>query len=233
MSSMALLPTGDVECDRTNLMPVAAPAEAGPAQWQQAILRAAVPRGTNWFVADWTGSMSQANDSPEKVVEILNQFPGPVMLYPSKLKWTLLLLGMLFIIALGAWGLWMFVTEGGLLYLLIAGVLFFYCGFQAIRVAIALISGAMWLRLDAQGFEFRFPGRQVRRGWDDVAEFTTRTANWWSYVVYTDRTPAKWRELSRLLFFGGNAWLPDTYGLGAKNLADLMNAWRKSALQRR
>lgn len=85
-----------------------------------------------------------------------------------------------FIVALGAWGLWLFVTEGGLLHLLIAGVLFFYCGFGAIRVAIAFITGAMWLRLDAQGFEFRFPGGHVRRGWDDVAEFTTRAANYWS-----------------------------------------------------
>jgi hypothetical protein len=214
-------------------MPVAAPAKAGPAQWQQTILQAAVPRGTNCVVAGWTGSMFEPDDSPEKVAEILNQFPGPVMLYPSKLKWTLLFLGVPFIIVLGAWGLWLFVTEGGLLHLLIAVVLFFYFGFRATLVAIAFITGTMWLRLDAQGFEFRFAGRHVRRGWDDVAEFTTRTANYWSYVVYTDRTPAKWWELSRILLFGGNAWLRDTYGLGARNLADLMNGWRKSALQRR
>jgi hypothetical protein len=73
----------------------------------------------------------------------------------------------------------------------------------------------------------------VRRAWDDVAEFTTMSANYLSYVVYTDSAPAKWWELSRILFFGGNAWFSDTYGLGAKNLADLMNAWRKIALERR
>jgi len=167
----------------------------------------------------------QPDDSLETVAEILNQFPGPVMLYPSKLTWVPNVVTIVpFMIALGAWGLWMFVTEGGLVYLLAGWLLF-----EAIRVTIGFMTGAMWLRLDAQGFEFRFAGPRVRRDWDDVAEFTTTMFNWWWFVVYADRTPAKWWELSRILFFR-NAWFRDTYGLSAKDLADVMNAWRERAL---
>jgi hypothetical protein len=208
-------------------MPVAAPAKAGPAQWQQTILQAAVPRGTNCVVAGWTGSMFEPDDSPEKVAEILNQFPGPAMLYPSKLTWIPnLLLMMPIMIGLGAWGLWMFVTEGGLFHLLIGGLLF-----EAIRVTTGFIVGAMWLRLDAQGFEARFAGPCRRRNWGDVAEFTTwMIRRWWPFVAYADRTPPKWWELSRIFYFWGNAWFRDTYGLSAKDLANLMNAWRERAL---
>jgi hypothetical protein len=88
----------------------------------------------------------------------------------------------------------------------------------------------MWLQLDARGFEFRCPGQHVRRRWANVAEFATMTANYLSYVVYADGTQANWWELNRIWFFDRKAWLRDTYGLGAKNLADVMNAWRERAL---
>jgi len=174
--------------------------------------------------------MFAPDDSPEKLAEILNKFPGPVMLYPSKLMWIPnLLVVMPFMVGLGVWGLWMFVTEGRLFDALLGGFLFF----EWMRRTTGFIIGAMWLRLDAHGFEARFAGPRVRRDWKDVAEFVPWMIRWWPFVVYTDRTPAKAWELSRILYFGGKAWFRDTYGLSPKDLAELMNAWRDRALAQR
>jgi hypothetical protein len=180
--------------------------------------------------------MSQPDDLSQKAAEILGRFPGPVTLHPANLKWTLISIVLILVGPLGASELWLFVTEGGWFQLFSAGV-FLYVGFFGIRAAIALVTGSMWLKLDAEGFEFQFPGHNLRREWQDVAEFSIWPTTYWTFVTFADRIPAKWWppklwDLNRILAFGDRSWLHDTYGLRAKDLADLLNAWRAAALRK-
>jgi hypothetical protein len=137
------------------------------------------------------------------------------------------------IVALGGWFAWHSFQIGNLLHLVIGALLFLYPGFAAIRAAIALFLGTMWVTLDAEGFAFSFPGRRERQRWTDVVDFDATTANWVPFVSYADGKPPRWWQLNRLMYFNGKTWIPDTYGLGAQSLARLMTAWRERALARR
>ena len=164
-----------------------------------------------------------------RAAEYLGQFPGPIKLVPSTLKWIPILVGMTFVVALGAIFVFLFFLDGGVILLPIGLLLFFYCGFVVLRSMLAFASGRMWLTLDEHGFAYRFPGHDGRATWDGVAEFEVWPVQYLNYVTYADGKPTRWWQLNRL-YFGGGTWIPDTYGLGAENLAALMNAWRKRAL---
>jgi hypothetical protein len=90
----------------------------------------------------------------------------------------------------------------------------------------------MRLTLDAEGFDFTFPGRLGRQRWNEVGDFTATTANRIPFVTYDDGKRTAWWQLNRVLYFNRKAWLPDTYGLRAQDLARLMTAWRALALAR-
>lgn len=164
------------------------------------------------------------------VKEILVQCPGPVVLRPDKPKWLLITLGMLFAILLGAvvWS----VSPENWFHLFIGGVLIVFGIFGVLAGIIAIATGAMWLRLDAIGFECRWWLwlKRKRWKWDAVSEFSTVTTRQVSVVVFDDQTPCRWWELNRLSY-AGRQYLPDIYGLGSENLAILMNLWRERTLQ--
>jgi hypothetical protein len=89
-----------------------------------------------------------------------------------------------------------------------------------------------WARLDFEGFETQDVwGRRKRRHWRDADRFAVRWVGHWPCTVYDDVNPASgwWDSLNRG-YAGGKSMLPDTYGLGAKNLTYLMTAWRQRAL---
>src|SRR5262249_11150735 len=95
-----------------------------------------------------------------------------------------------------------------------------------------IVTERMWARLDFEGFETQdLWGRRKRRHWHDTDRFTVRWVNHWRCIVYDDVNPASdwWDALNRW-YVGGKSMLPDTYGLGANNLAYLMTAWRQRAL---
>ena len=167
---------------------------------------------------------------PENVVTNLAKFPGPLTLHPSMRKWGLILLGMTCVVALGAVFLFLFITDGGAIFLVAGALSVFYGGFVSLGVALALAARRVWLRLDADGFECCFPGKNARKSWRNVDEFGATPAGYWTYVTYSDDEPAKWWHLNRNIYFGGRAWLPDTFGLDARHLAALMNGWRARAL---
>ena len=99
----------------------------------------------------------------------------------------------------------------------------------------AILTERMWAKLDAEGFETRDVwGRRERRRWHDTDRFTIQRVNYVPFTVYDDVNPASdwWDALNRW-YIGGKSLLPDTYGLGAKNLAFLMTAWRQRALARK
>jgi hypothetical protein len=177
--------------------------------------------------------VSKRSGLSEKAAATLAQFPGPVTLRPSKLKWSVL------IIANASYGIacmvlspWLYLQTG----ITIGVVSGFFVGILgtlgATIAAFSLITKRMWAKLDADGFETRnlWGGRKHRR-WRDTDEFTERWVSAMPYTVYNDITPSSgwWDRLNRA-YIGGKSLLPDTYGLGAKNLAYLMMAWRQRAL---
>jgi hypothetical protein len=143
--------------------------------------------------------------------DILAQFPGPVILYPSRSKWLLVLIGFLIFF-------WIISGTGGLgrgLIFFVGGLIF--CGLGAIVAAVMLIPGAGWLRLDRDGFETTSLFWYHRRArWQDVSEFDVLALRDTIKVVYKHK--------------GRNASLPDTYGLSAGNLLVMMTHWRERAL---
>jgi hypothetical protein len=163
--------------------------------------------------------------SATDAAEILARFPGPLTLYPSRKKWLLVLAGSA-LFAVG--GFWMIKTGDARGWL----VLIFF-GLAAAVAAVAMLPGAGALTLDAQGFEATNLFRRHRTRWQDTTGFQAArippARQMW--VVYDDITQNK-KSIAKfnIGIVGRNAALPDTYGLSADDLAQLMAQWRGRAL---
>jgi hypothetical protein len=158
---------------------------------------------------------------------ILVRFPGPVTLYPSRRKWLLVFAGCA-VFAVG--GFWM-IRDGDL-----RGwfVLIFF-GLGVLVAAVAMLPGAGALTLDAEGFEATNLFRRHRTRWQDTTGFQAARIPpaQQKLVVYDDVTQsAKTLAQVNVGIVGRNAALPDTYGLSADDLAQLMAQWRERALAR-
>jgi hypothetical protein len=159
--------------------------------------------------------------------ELLARFPGPVTLYPSRRKWLLVLAGGAALAAGGA--------------LMIRGgdakgwfVLIFFTA-VALTAAVVMLPGASALTLDRDGFEAINLFRRSRTRWQDASGFTAASIPpaQQRLVVYDDARASTWRVAKvNVAITGRNASLPDTYGRSADELAELMAAWRASALAR-
>jgi hypothetical protein len=180
--------------------------------------------------------VSESTGPSGKVVAILAQFPGPVTLRASKLKWIVVLVGNAFIGVGGVvLSLWSYL-QGGLTIGVVAGsVVGLFCVLAATVGTFSLVTERMWAKLDTEGFDTQNVwGRRRHRRWQDTDGFTAQWINFWPCTVYDDVNPASgWWEALNRAYIGGKSLLPDTYGLGAENLAYLMTAWRQSALARR
>jgi hypothetical protein len=158
---------------------------------------------------------------------ILDRFPGPVTLYPSRRKWLLVL-------AVGA-----VLAVGGALMIRDGDpkgwfVLIFFVA-VALTAAAAMLPGAGALTLDRDGFEVTNLFRHHRTRWQDAAGFTAaRIPPAHQRFVVFDHAGASGKLLAsvNVAIVGHSASLPDTYGRSADELAELMAAWRASALAR-
>jgi hypothetical protein len=173
---------------------------------------------------------TETMSSKSCVDAILAQFPGPVILYPSRRKYLLMLIGSLIFVVGEIWIIWGTGDSGPrgpALFLFGGGLIFF--GWCAIVFSVMLLPGAGGLRLDREGFETTRLFRHHRSRWQDVSGFdldAIRTVypRYPHRVVYNDKNPSG-------RFTGGDATLPSlTYGFSAAKLADLMNRWRWRAL---
>jgi hypothetical protein len=155
---------------------------------------------------------------------VLSRFPGRVTLYPSRLKW-------LFVFAGGALfavgGLWMIKTGDGWGWL----VLIFF-GLVAIVAVATMLPGAGGLTLDHDGFETTSLFRHHRTRWQDAdgVQAARIPPARQKMVVYDDvGQSAKSIAKLNVGLVGRNSGLPDTYGLSADALAQLMMQWRERA----
>jgi hypothetical protein len=176
----------------------------------------------------------------DQVTEVLSKFPGPVMLKASWRKWArMLLIGMGFVFI----SVLLVRSDAAPTYLdkLVGwtGIVFFST--WAVLSAANIFSGAGKLMLHDAGFEVTsfFRSRSVL--WRDAAGFKVFLP-WYmpkrsACVMYDDANEKQKTPLQRTIatwnasLAGHNAGLPDTYGLSADELANLMNEWRELALK--
>jgi hypothetical protein len=106
-----------------------------------------------------------------------------------------------------------------------------FFGLTALLAAAMLVYGHANLRLAEDGFVLGRLWRDAAYRWTDVSPFgivSIRGSRRVAFDVARDR--GLLATLARKQF-GVSAILPDSYGMKAEELADLMNAWRTAALE--
>jgi hypothetical protein len=102
----------------------------------------------------------------------------------------------------------------------------FFFGLGLVVSLILLLPNSSFLELDDDGFCFRNLFRDSRFSWADIAGFEARRLSMRKIVTFdfahgytaSRHAPALARTIS-----GAEGALPDTYGMSAEDLADLMN----------
>jgi hypothetical protein len=95
--------------------------------------------------------------------------------------------------------------------------------------AITFGRGMPRLTLDIEGIEMRNIISYCRR-WQEVEQF--RSFPFLAFFTDTSPHQGRWDRFGRAYLAGKYRMWPDTFGLGAKNLTRLLNAWRERALAR-
>jgi hypothetical protein len=164
-------------------------------------------------------------------VKILNgeygvpQFPGPRIFFPSPEKWVRLTLGSGLFTAIGiammikAAPFGIFVTAS--------------FGVGTMIGITMLLPGANSLRLDGDGFEItKFFFLRQRYSWLNVSDFVVWVMSRNRFVVFKAEKPrlSVYERISAAMAAGRNGYLPDTYGMAANDLAQLMTNWRNSSI---
>jgi hypothetical protein len=178
----------------------------------------------------------------DRVSNLLAQFPGPLVLRPSKWKWLgLLAAGAVFT----GYGIAENVNSRSTGILSWIGVAFF--GVLTVGAAIAIFLGGFRMTLDGDGFTLRVARRSERWRWIDVGDFAVAEylrgvpgASLRKRVGFNDKRPDK--EMSQRVgerissvVTGRDCALPDAYGstafgLPMEDLARLMQRWQERAL---
>jgi hypothetical protein len=162
----------------------------------------------------------------DHLLEFAPEIRRNVVLRPKKGSTVWLVLLCAGFVAIGVWMILEDDWRGWL------SVVFF--GLGAIVLGLDLLPGASYLEFTPEGFlaAFRFrPWPLIR--WIDVSEFRVVHVHWNSMVMFNfDKPRPLRRSLFKRLRSGGNGGLlPTTFGLKARELADLMNRWRTFALK--
>lgn len=171
----------------------------------------------------------------DRVSTLLEQFPGPVRLRPSRGKWFALL-------ALGA-----AFTAAGIVKNSWIGAAFF--GLGTLAAAFVMFIGGFEMTLDGDGFSWRAARLFERWRWVDVGDFAVVEyvaampgASLRKRVGFNDRRSDKTRsqrtgELLSDVLTGRDCSIPDnsgfsSFGLPIEDLARLMSQWQERALAR-
>ncbi|MHC1950769.1 hypothetical protein IF803_41560 [Bradyrhizobium sp. UFLA06-06] len=169
--------------------------------------------------------------------DIIERFPGPIVLVPSRVKWLLMTLGSGLMTASGVFVIWIALSRspgnaGIGLAMGIAGVLFF--GTAGIVSILALQPGACSLSLNQAGFEVTNLYRTRAFYWAQVSDFGVYSTRRRQMVVFRSAKPVfSFLEQSNAWLTGGrNCALPDTYGFSATDLVRLLVAWQDLAMTR-
>ena len=149
--------------------------------------------------------------------------PAAVTLVPSRTKWLVMVIG-----GAGLAGAILLGAGGDTAAMLIADFFALGAGFGAIM----LRPGAASLRLDGNGFEITHIFRTQSFRWNEVSDFgVISLAYGGQAVAFRTGKPRlnRWKKFNAVLTGGRDERLPDTYGMAAEDLVQLMNSWRHSA----
>lgn len=180
------------------------------------------------------GRPSEINE--REIEDVVATFPGPITLNSSRLKWWFMVVlgvGMtavsIFVGVVAFLGVRAGQNGAGIgIGMSVLGTTFF--GLATVVSVKALRGGS--LRLDEDGFEFSgFFRRQYR--WSEVSDFGVLRYRGNASVVFKTTKPNWniWSKINSVFAGGRDAWLPDTYGLRAEALVELMKVWQSSATQ--
>jgi hypothetical protein len=170
-------------------------------------------------------ALSGGND-PMIIEQRFPTFPGPHTLFSSWKKWLRPTLTGAFFVAVGI-AMILKAAPFGIFVTVVFAI------FTTIGIMM-LLPGASSLRLDESGFETtKFFFFRKRYSWRDVSDFLV-----WSkvakggMVVFKDEKPrlSASERINAALTGGRNGYLPDTYGMAAGELVQLMINWRNSAM---
>ena len=129
-------------------------------------------------------------DDPDRVNAILRQYPGPVVITaPAFMRIGACVAAFLFLAAFNwiAWGAVDHWTTQRALFNAVSAVISVA---TAVMATLGLFPGLNFIKLDAGGFEVRFPWKRQRRSWRDVEEFEVRWRGRQRVVTFRDATPA-------------------------------------------
>jgi len=158
---------------------------------------------------------------------------GTFKLRPSPWKWALI--GLVFLaLAVGMALLYAASPqESSGESLLLVGSLVGFFGLGALASFWMLLPNSAYLLLTPAGFTIRTLLKRKEYRWREVEEFHAATFRGTPWVVFTLSREGKvnlpetsLRGLNKALSEGDDN-LPDTYGMNAEELAELMNQWRK------
>jgi len=149
-----------------------------------------------------------------------------LLLKPARGQHLLLLATCAAFVAIGV----MMIRDGDLSGWFVAG----FFGLCVVVFSVNLIPGASYLLLAPEGFRYRSLFRAGNERWRDIERFGVfdagaRTMVGWDYVAGYERHQRGRHFAKRLA--GLEAGLPDTYGRSATELAELLDDWRRRALQ--
>ena len=150
-----------------------------------------------------------------------------ITLYPSKLRWIIVGITCGLFLSLSMSLLEQGYSTGALIMLVISGIGLLMAFFQ-------LFTWVSFLRLDADGFECCSFGTSFERSWCEVSDFTvsmqsTGLLNINEMVVFNDE-PSEDHMLAGLsrLLVRRTGGLPDTYGMKADALAEMMTQYKQA-----
>lgn len=154
-----------------------------------------------------------------------DSLPDSMTLKPDRLRWLLVFLICAGFVALAIW-----LGPGDPLLFYGAGGFFLLCALIAFPLMFGV--GAS-LTLDREGFSCRTLFRTFRRQWKDCSAFHPVSTGLRKFVGFS--TPQDEANHPRLAAanrasIGASGMLPDTFGLSADELCDLMNAYRSRAI---
>lgn len=168
------------------------------------------------------------------VDELLGRFPGPITLNPSQEKWrvhtvltAIFTAGVILLIVFGQMG-----TVFRIFTIFVAIV---FGGCTVLGIVI-LLPGALSLQLDKDGFEIVKLYRKRRLRWAETSDFSLWTFKQAQLIAFNStalpstKAGALAMKANRLLALR-NDYLPDTFGLSARDMVEFINAWRNRAIQ--
>ena len=154
------------------------------------------------------------------------QLPNEMVLKASPLKW----IGILLLCVLFVWGGFLLLSEGE--NKLAAWICFLLFGVVGIPVSLLQLIKPAQRTLREDGFEQIMMGRTLRCNWENVSEFGVLRVSKTKFVSFSNSEDEGKliAQFSSTLTRGHSGALGDTFGMKAKDLADLMNAFRNRAL---